>query len=67
MSQSELARRIGVPFQRVNDVVHARRAVTASTALINQALREYITDKTEPLEEKIRRVVREEVAKYGEE
>lgn len=36
-------------------------------ALINQALREYIADKTEPLEEKIRRVVREEVAKYGEE
>jgi addiction module HigA family antidote len=33
VSQSELARRIGVPFQRVNDVVHARRAVTASTAL----------------------------------
>jgi addiction module HigA family antidote len=33
VSQSELARRIGVPFQRVNDVVHGRRAVTASTAL----------------------------------
>jgi predicted ribosome quality control (RQC) complex YloA/Tae2 family protein len=34
--------------------------------LINQALREYIVDKTEPLEDKIRRMVREEVAKYGE-
>jgi addiction module HigA family antidote len=33
MSQSELARRIQVPFQRVNDVVHGRRAVTPSTAL----------------------------------
>lgn len=33
VSQSELARRIGVPFQRVNDVVNGRRAVTASTAL----------------------------------
>lgn len=35
--------------------------------LINQALREYIAERTEPLEEKIRRVVREEVAKYREE
>ena len=33
VSQSELARRIHVPFQRVNDVVNGRRAVTASTAL----------------------------------
>jgi addiction module HigA family antidote len=33
VSQSELARRIGVPFQRVNDVMHGRRAMTASTAL----------------------------------
>ena len=33
VSQSELARRIHVPFQRVNDVVHGRRAVTASTAV----------------------------------
>jgi len=33
ISQSELARRIQVPFQRVNDVVHGRRAVTPSTAL----------------------------------
>ena len=34
--------------------------------LINQALREYVGEKSEPLEDKIRRVVREEVAKYGE-
>ena len=34
--------------------------------LINQALQEYIADKTEPLEEKIRQMVREEVARYGE-
>jgi addiction module HigA family antidote len=33
VSQSELARRIDVPFQRVNDVIHGRRAMTASTAL----------------------------------
>lgn len=33
MSQSELARRIHVPFQRVNDVIHGRRAITPSTAL----------------------------------
>ena len=33
ISQSELARRIHVPFQRVNDVIHGRRALTPSTAL----------------------------------
>lgn len=33
ISQSELARRIQVPFQRVNDVIHGRRAMTPSTAL----------------------------------
>lgn len=33
IGQSELARRIQVPFQRVNDVVHGRRAMTPSTAL----------------------------------
>ena len=33
ISQSELARRIRVPFQRVNDVIHGRRAMTPSTAL----------------------------------
>ena len=33
--------------------------------LINQALREYIEEKAEPLEEKIRRIVREEIPRYG--
>lgn len=33
--------------------------------LINQALREYIAERGEPLEEKIRRIVREEIPKYG--
>jgi antitoxin HigA-1 len=33
VSQSELARRIHVSFQRVNDVIHGRRAMTASTAV----------------------------------
>jgi addiction module HigA family antidote len=32
VTQSELARRIQVPFQRVNDVSHGRRAITPSTA-----------------------------------
>lgn len=35
-------------------------------AMINQALREYMAERSEPLEDKIRRMVREEVAKYGE-
>lgn len=35
--------------------------------LINQALREYIEEKEEPLEEKIRRIVREEIPRYGPE
>ena len=35
--------------------------------LINQALREYIEEKAEPLEEKIRRIVREEIPRYGPE
>ncbi len=34
--------------------------------LINQALREYIEEKAEPLEEKIRRIVREEIPRYGQ-
>jgi hypothetical protein len=34
--------------------------------LINQALREYIVERSEPLEDKIRRMVREEVARYRE-
>jgi antitoxin HigA-1 len=33
MSQTELAERMGVPFQRVNSLVNGRRGVTADTAL----------------------------------
>lgn len=33
MSQVELARRIGVPFQRVNQVINRRRAISPDTAL----------------------------------
>ena len=33
VSQSELARRTQMPFQRVNDIVNGRRAVTAASAL----------------------------------
>ena len=34
--------------------------------LINDALREFISYETEPLEETVRRVVREELARYGD-
>jgi addiction module HigA family antidote len=33
MTQSELAKRIGVPFQRVNSLVNGRRNLTPDTAL----------------------------------
>ena len=33
MSQRELARRIGRPFQVVNEIVRERKAITAETAL----------------------------------
>lgn len=33
MTQVELAERIGVPFQRVNQIVRRKRAVTPDTAL----------------------------------
>jgi addiction module HigA family antidote len=33
LSQSELARRIGVSFVRVNELVHGKRGVTPDTAL----------------------------------
>lgn len=33
LSQQQLADGIHVPYQRVNDLVHARRGVTANTAL----------------------------------
>jgi antitoxin HigA-1 len=33
LTQRELAESIGVPYQRVNDIVNKRRGVTPSTAL----------------------------------
>lgn len=33
LTQAEVARAIGVPYQRLNDLVHGRRALTPSTAL----------------------------------
>jgi antitoxin HigA-1 len=33
ISQNRLARDIDVPVARVNDIIHARRAITADTAL----------------------------------
>ena len=33
MTQSELAERIGVPFQRVNSLINGRRSLTPDTAL----------------------------------
>jgi len=33
MTQTDLAERIGVPFQRVNSLVNRRRALTPDTAL----------------------------------
>ena len=36
--QSEAAKRIGVPFQRLNAIVRGRRAVSADTALRLEAL-----------------------------
>ena len=39
ISGSRLARAIGVPPRRINDIIHGRRSVTADTALrIGQAL-----------------------------
>ena len=34
-------------------------------SLINAALRDYIEDKKEPLDETLRRVIREEIPEYG--
>jgi addiction module HigA family antidote len=34
MSQTELARRMGVPIQRVNTLVNGRRDITAETAVL---------------------------------
>lgn len=33
LTQVELAKRLGVPFQRINQVVNQRRAITPDTAL----------------------------------
>jgi addiction module HigA family antidote len=33
LTQRELADRIGVPYQRINEIVNGRRGITASTAL----------------------------------
>jgi addiction module HigA family antidote len=33
LSQQELAKSIGVPYQRVNELVNGRRGITPSTAL----------------------------------
>lgn len=33
LSQSELATRLGIPFQRVNQIVRGKRSVTPDTAL----------------------------------
>jgi addiction module HigA family antidote len=32
ISQNELARAIGVPATRINDIIHGRRSITADTA-----------------------------------
>jgi len=33
VTQTELANRLGISFQRLNEVIHAKRAVTPDTAL----------------------------------
>ena len=38
VTQAEAARRIGVPFQRLNAIVRGRRAVSADTAIRLEAL-----------------------------
>lgn len=52
-----------------DDVLEWFRAADAGGAnyqtLIQQALRQYIDTRDEPLEERIRRVVREELRTYG--
>lgn len=34
ISQAELARSLSIPFQRVNEIVHGRRGITAETAIL---------------------------------
>ena len=38
VSQAEAARRMNIPFQRLNAIVKARRGVSADTALLFEAL-----------------------------
>ncbi len=38
ITQAEAARRIGVPFQRLNAIIRGRRAVSAETAVLFEAL-----------------------------
>jgi addiction module HigA family antidote len=38
VSQAEAARRMSIPFQRLNAIVKARRGVSADTALLFEAL-----------------------------
>lgn len=38
VSQAEAARRMNIPFQRLNAIVKGRRAVSAETALLLEAL-----------------------------
>jgi len=38
VTQVEAAERMGVPFQRLNSIVRGRRAVSAETALLLEAL-----------------------------
>ena len=38
VSQVEAATRMGIPFQRLNGIVNGRRAVSADTALLLEAL-----------------------------
>lgn len=52
-------------LQWFRDQVHSAGGGNYQT-LINDALREFISYETEPLEETVRRVVREELARYGD-
>lgn len=51
-------------LQWFRDQAHAAGGGNYQT-LINQALREFVESRREPLEETVRRVVREELAEYG--
>ncbi|MEN9353003.1 MAG: hypothetical protein RL318_328 [Fibrobacterota bacterium] len=34
ISQAELARSLSIPFQRINEIVHGRRGITAESAIL---------------------------------